>query len=562
MSAELLLREFERVSDSPDAMVRLRRFVLDLAVRGKLTEQLATDEPASTLVSALALARTKLRAPQYPQPLGNGDTPFAVPTSWEWVRLGEAFEYDAGEKIPAERLKPDGWLVDLEDIESDTGTVLSHVTVGDRESLSTKSEFEPGDVLYGKLRPYLNKVVVAHEGGYSTTEIVAIRSFIPMCPEFTCLALRRPDFVDYVTRLGQGTKMPRLRTQDALVAPFPLPPLDEQRRIVAIVNDLMSLCDQLEVVQKERELQRDALRAVSVHYLTSTDRAADRHKDVRFFLDTSPRLITKPSHIAPIRQAILDLAVRGRLVPQDPGDEPAAELLLRLRSNANGVVAGDLRSQSEPFHLPTGWEWVRFPELGKFGRGKSKHRPRNDPVLYAGGLHPFIQTGDVARSGGLIRTFGTLYNDTGLAQSQMWPAGTLCITIAANIADSGVLTFDACFPDSVVGLIVSSEFTDCRYFEYFLRTAKADLHSFAPSTAQKNINLSILRDVMIPLPPLKELNRIVARVDELMAVCDQLEAALESAQWERGKLLEALLYDSLGEGGKVLASIEPTTSTV
>jgi type I restriction enzyme S subunit len=144
----------------------------------------------------------------------------------------------------------------------------------------------------------------------------------------------------------------------------------------------------------------------------------------------------------------------------------------------------------------------------------------------------------------------------------MWPAGTLCITIAANIADSGVLTFDACFPDSVVGLIVSSEFTDCRYFEYFLRTAKADLHSFAPSTAQKNINLSILRDVMIPLPPLKELNRIVARVDELMAVCDQLEAALESAQWERGKLLEALLYDSLGEGGKVLASIEPTTSTV
>ena len=304
MSAERLLREFERIGDAPGAIVRLRRFVLDLAVRGKLTEQTATDEPARTLVSALASARSELDAPQFSTALSNEDIPFAIPTSWEWVRLGEAFDYDAGEKVPAERLKPDRWLVDLEDIESDTGVVLSHVTVGDRESLSTKSEFESGDVLYGKLRPYLNKVVVAHEGGYSTTEIVAIRSFVPMCPEYTCLALRRPDFVDYVTRLGRGTKMPRLRTQDALVAPFPLPPLAEQQRIVSKVDAMMALCDQLELTQKVRELQRDALRSVSVSRLTSTDSDADLRKNARLFLDMSPRLLTKAEHVDEIRQTI------------------------------------------------------------------------------------------------------------------------------------------------------------------------------------------------------------------------------------------------------------------
>jgi type I restriction enzyme S subunit len=360
------------------------------------------------------------------------------------------------------------------------------------------------------VRPYLLNIAVIEQDlnpqPIASTAFAVLDGAGLVEPRYLWTVLRSPYFVEGVEDKMRGLAYPAINDSDFSQLPVPLPPLAEQRRIVGKVDELMTLCDQLELAQKEREMQRDVLRSVSLYRLAATDEDAVTEASVRCFLDTSPRLSTKPNHVAPIRQAILDLAVRGRLVPQDVGDEPAAELLLRLRSSANGSVAGYAKSQSGPFHLPAGWEWVRFPELGKFGRGKSKHRPRNDPVLYAGGLHPFIQTGDVARSGGLIRTFNTLYNDTGLAQSQMWPAGTLCITIAANIADSGVLTFDACFPDSVVGLIVSSEFTNCRYFEYFLRTAKADLHSFAPSTAQKNINLSILGDVMIPLPPLEELN--------------------------------------------------------
>lgn len=121
--------------------------------------------------------------------------------------------------------------------------------------------------------------------------------------------------------------------------------------------------------------------------------------------------------------------------------------------------------------MPSGWVWARFPELGEFGRGKSKHRPRNDQALFGNGTHLMIQTDDVARSKGVIRTHTSKYNEVGLAQSKKWPAGTLCISIAANIADSGILSFDACFPDSVVGFVPASILGDARYIEYFVRKA-------------------------------------------------------------------------------------------
>jgi type I restriction enzyme S subunit len=325
---------------------------------------------------------------------------------------------------------------------------------------------------------------------------------------------------------------------------------------LARLNQLMALCDQLETAQKEREARRDGLRAASLQRLTPSDGdGMSSPDDIRFFLDQSPRLITEPEHVVAVRQAILELAVRGRLVPQDPTDEPAAELLGRLRSRRGIAAARAAAKTSRPFDLPLGWTWCGFADLGTFGRGKSKHRPRNDPSLYIGGTYPFIQTGDVARSGGTIRTFTSRYNDVGLAQSAMWPAGTLCITIAANIADSGILAFDACFPDSVVGLVVSEEFPDSRYFDYFLRTAKAELLAFAPSTAQKNINLSILNEVVIPLPPLRELRRIVAKSDQMMAVCDDLERALATQQDQRIRLLEALLHEAL-EGAGVPESVQ------
>lgn len=152
----------------------------------------------------------------------------------------------------------------------------------------------------------------------------------------------------------------------------------------------------------------------------------------------------------------------------------------------------------DPVENPKGWQRMKFSEVGTLDRGKSKHRPRNAPELL-GGIHPLIQTGDVANSGGYITDYFSTYSDIGLAQSKMWEKGTLCITIAANIAKTGILTFDACFPDSVVGF-QPNQHVEIEFIQHWLGFLQKQLEETAPEVAQKNINLAILRDLDVIVP--------------------------------------------------------------
>ena len=383
-----------------------------------------------------------------------------------------------------------------------------------------------------------------------------IRLFHHDIREFCRIYLQSNLYRESMSAGSRGIGINNLKKETLANLAFPLPPVVEQHRIVAKFDELMALSDQLEVARTDRETTRNRLTAASLARLNAPDPDPTMFQDhAAFALENLTPLTTRPDQIKTFRQTILNLAIRGKLVAQDPNDEPASKLVNRIaRDRESFGTIGSLKKSkplppvdtaNTPFDLPSGWTWVRFPEIGIFGRGKSKHRPRNDPILYSDGKYPFIQTGDVARSQGSIKTYSNLYNDTGLAQSAIWPAGTLCITIAANIADSGILTFDACFPDSVVGLVVHDCFTTAKFFEYFIRTAKGDLQKFAPSTAQKNINLGALTKVLVPLPPLKELHRIVAKVDDLMALCDRLEESLTTGSDTRGHLLDTILHDAL-----------------
>ncbi|MCE3230111.1 MAG: restriction modification system specificity domain protein [Alphaproteobacteria bacterium] len=149
-------------------------------------------------------------------------------------------------------------------------------------------------------------------------------------------------------------------------------------------------------------------------------------------------------------------------------------------------------------------EWVqtKLSDLGTFDRGKSKHRPRDATHLY-GGSYPFIQTGDITASGGRIISYRQTYSEAGLAQSKLWPEGTLCITIAANIAETALLTFPACFPDSVVGFLPYTGKSDVRFIEYMFRSFRGDIKSRAYGSVQENINLEVLRSLVFPVPNLK-----------------------------------------------------------
>ncbi|HSW69890.1 MAG TPA: restriction endonuclease subunit S [Gammaproteobacteria bacterium] len=170
------------------------------------------------------------------------------------------------------------------------------------------------------------------------------------------------------------------------------------------------------------------------------------------------------------------------------------------------------------------WQEKTLKQISSsFGRGKSKHRPRNDKKLY-GGNYPFIQTGDIRNSNHYISQYTQTYNEIGLAQSKLWPKGTICITIAANIAETGILEFDACFPDSVIGLVVNPDIAETDFVEYLLQSFKSQLQSKGKGSAQDNINLATFEHELFPIPSIPEQHRIVKKLNLLAAKSKKLES--------------------------------------
>lgn len=172
-----------------------------------------------------------------------------------------------------------------------------------------------------------------------------------------------------------------------------------------------------------------------------------------------------------------------------------------------------------------------------FGRGRSTHRPRNDPRLYGGDI-PFIQTGDVRSASHIIKEYSQTYSEFGLKQSKLWPKGTLCITIAANIAETSILGFDACFPDSIIGFVANPGITSSSYIEYILSSIKSKLESMGRGSAQRNINLGTFMNLKIPIPPLAEQERVVSILDKFDALIDDISVGLPAEIEARQKQYE------------------------
>lgn len=203
-------------------------------------------------------------------------------------------------------------------------------------------------------------------------------------------------------------------------------------------------------------------------------------------------------------------------------------------------------SHLEAVFTQRGERWVekRLQDIAcDFGRGRSKHRPRNDPKLY-GGKYPFIQTGDVRNARHLIDAYSQTYNEAGLAQSKLWPAGTLCITIAANIAETGILAFDACFPDSVIGVVVDERQTSNKFLEYLLQSFKVHLQALGKGSAQANINMGTFESQRFPFPSVKEQNRIVETLNGLHEETQRLASIYQRKLSALDALKKSLLHQA------------------
>ena len=483
--------------------------------------------------------------------------PFDLPATWDWVCLGDVAQYGIADKVKSNReIEPETWVLDLEDIEKDTSRLIDHVLSSARPFRSTKTVFKLGDVLFGKLRPYLNKVVVADIDGVCSTEIVPIRGYCNMVPEYIKLVFMSPLTMRRVDRLMYGMKMPRLGTNDAISLEFPLAPFADQRRIVAKVDELMALCDQLEAAKNKREQSRDRLVAASLHSLNPpADDEANTpealREQARFIFNNLPRLTTRPAHIKQLRQTILNLAVRGKLVAQDPNDEPAAELLKRIQAEKSQLKSAkkeksgtSLSDDSFPFPVPECWRWSQLAEIGLIS-------PRNSsdgdtlasfvPMTLISAEYGIPHTHEV-RSWNEFKTGYTHFaeGDVGLAKI------TPCFENGKSTVFRGLT---AGFGAGTTELhIVRPLLIDADYILVFLKSPffiESGIPLMTGTAGQKRVSSDYFAYSPFPLPPLAEQHRIVAKVDELMALCDQLEAQLTTTQTDSRRLLEAVLHEAL-----------------
>lgn len=224
-------------------------------------------------------------------------------------------------------------------------------------------------------------------------------------------------------------------------------------------------------------------------------------------------------------------------------DEKFAQLeTIKAASQTNLQNAKDLfQSQLAKAFSNTTWEKAKLEDIAlDFSRGKSKHRPRNDKCLF-GGDYPFIQTGDIRNADKYVTDYTETYNETGLAQSKLWQKGTLCITIAANIAETAILSFPCCFPDSVIGFIPNEKLTTVDFVYYLIQFFKSELQKMSKGAAQDNLNLAKFENMNFPLPPLPEQKRIVEQLDSLSEKTKALQNIYEQMLLDCEELKQSFL---------------------
>lgn len=297
---------------------------------------------------------------------------------------------------------------------------------------------------------------------------------------------------------------------------LPLPPLSTQKLIVDKIEELFSHIDAgveglKQAKAKLQQYRQSVLKDAVTGKLTESWREQNADK-----LEPANELLERilEERRAHWEAEQLEAFKEKGKVPKDD----------KWKSKYKEPPKADISSLPE---IPASWVWSTITQLGELNRGKSKHRPRNDSSLY-GGDYPFVQTGDVRAADGLLTTYKQTYSDKGLAQSRLWPVGTMCITIAANIAETAILGIEACFPDSVVGFIPQNKNVSVEYIEFFFRTAKEDLDRYAPATAQKNINLAILETVSVPFMSVAEQQELVFQVSEKLDATNRAEATIDS----------------------------------
>ena len=426
------------------------------------------------------------------------EVPFDIPDSWEWVRLGNISSYaETKQKVNATSADSSIWGLDLEDIEKG-GRLLEYKTVGERKAVGDKTVFTKGDILYSKLRPYLLKILVAPDDGICTPEIVPFRVYGGIDPSYIVNYLKSPYVDNLINSITYGVKMPRVGTETMTSLLVPIPPLEEQRRIVEKIDEVASAVSAYDVAYQKNEA------------LNSTFPEA-------------------------LKKSILQEAVQGKLVPQDPSDEPAEALLEHIRAEKQRLVKeGEIKKDKHesvifrrdnshyekvdgierciddeiPFDLPESWEWVRFFSVADIATNLVR------PEEYADYMH--IAPDNIEKATGTLFECHTVQQDKVVSPNHLFYKGQIIYSKIRPLLRKAVIApFDGLCSADMYPLNTAIN------RKYLLRYMLSDAFNLQVATAMSSrvkmpkINQDELSKILIPIPPMQEQERIVSRIEEL-----------------------------------------------
>lgn len=547
---------------------KLRELILELAVRGKLVPQDPNDEPASVLLERIAEERDrlvkekKIKKPKKLSEISVDEMSFSLPLGWEFVRLNDLGEWGAG--ATPKRSNPEFYDGDIPWFKS--GELTSDF-ISESEETVTELALSNSSLRYNKTGDVLLAMYGATIGKTSILSIPATTNqAVCACTPFTgfsnlylltLLKAFKPKFAS----MGAGGAQPNISREKIIATVIPLPPTAEQQRIVAKVDELMALCDKLEEQTENSITEHQLLVETLLGTLTQSQNADELAENWQRLAEHFDTLFTTEHSIDQLKQTVLQLAVMGKLVPQDPNDEPASVLLERIAAEKEQLIKDKkikkqkalppIVQSDQPFELPKGWVWVRLEDLVDIQSGITKGRKLAGRELVS---VPYLRVANVQRSHLLlddikeveipveeVNKFKVLPRDLLITEGGDWDK------VGRTAIWANELPYVA-HQNHVFKARTFLEDQNEVWLETYLNAPYARDY-FAGSSKQTtnlaSINKTQLRGCLIALPPSREVNRIVSKLGELVCFCDQLKARLQESQQTQLSLAEAITDQAL-----------------
>jgi len=571
MDINFILNNFETLFDSEERIDKFNKLVLDLAVRGMLNTQDPKDEPASVLLKKIEAEKEKLIKEEKikkekPLPaITEDEIPYELPKGWEWVRLIDIsvnihYGYNGSANFNIDQPK----LLRITDIQNNQVNWDTVPGCDIDKNYITTYQLQNNDILIARTGGTIGKSYLVENLNYEAIFASYLIRLIPCknnYPDFIKKFIESSLYWKQLFEKSSGTGQPNVNGTSLKSLILPLPPLEEQKRIVSIIETLQQKSVTLKVSLKAKKEKVVEFNQSTLSRLTESKDNNEFEDNLRFVLDNFEYLYSDSRNIKELRQAILQLAVQGKLVEQDPKDEPASELLKKIAKEKEKLIKEgkikkekplpEIRGDEIPFNIPNNWEWVRLSEITmRIGSGST---PRGGKETYISDGIKFIRSQNVWNNGLKLDNIAYISKEihNKMSYTCVMPKDILLNITGASIARSCLVpdNFDEGNVNQHVSIIrlINVDIRNYLHLSIISPYFFNSIMSIQVGISREGLSKKNLELFLVPIPPLNEQKRIVAKVDQLLKLCDKLEERLNNANKLSAELMESALN---GEGRK------------